>query len=176
MWYAFSFFSVSVKQEDVRRELQDEERRQREKRPSDLEHRIKIVLIECRMALPGAQALLGFQLANVFTQGFEKLPRSSQWFHFGSLLSTMICAILLIAPAQYHRIAEGGEDTEHFHKVASRFLLGALVFLAYYLWPRRAAEPAQQPFKTVAVLPFKPLSKERLTARSRPKLGAKSAR
>src|SRR5207253_2450315 len=24
----------------------------------------------------------------------------------------------------------GGEDTEHFHKVASRFLLGALVFLA----------------------------------------------
>jgi len=130
LWYAFSFFSVSVKQEDVRRELQDEGRRQREQRPSDLDHRIKIVLIECRMALPGAQALLGFQLANVFTQGFEKLPRSSQWIHFGSLLSTMICAILLIAPAQYHRIAEGGEDTEHFHKVASRFLLGALVFLA----------------------------------------------
>ena len=95
-----------------------------------MDHRIKIVLIECRMALPGAQALLGFQLANVFTEGFEKLPRSSQWIHFGSLLSTMICTILLIAPAPYHRIAEGGEDTEHFHKVASRFLLGALVFLA----------------------------------------------
>jgi len=54
--------------------------------------------------------------------------------------------------------------------------VGALVFPAYYLWPRRAAELARQPFKTVAVLPFKPLSKERLTARSRPKLGAKSAR
>ena len=38
---------------------------------------------------------------------------------------------------------------------------GALAFLAYALWPRRAALPAaQQPFKTIAVLPFKPLSAE----------------
>ncbi|PYS48937.1 MAG: hypothetical protein DMF68_11595 [Acidobacteria bacterium] len=38
---------------------------------------------------------------------------------------------------------------------------GALIFLAYALWPRRAATPAaQQPFKTIAVLPFKPLSAE----------------
>ena len=29
----------------------------------------------------------------------------------------------------YHRIHEAGEDTENFHKVASRLLLAALVFL-----------------------------------------------
>jgi Family of unknown function (DUF6328) len=42
----------------------------------------------------------------------------------------MVSTILLIAPAAYHRIAEGREDTEHFLKVASRLLLVALVFLA----------------------------------------------
>ena len=82
------------------------------------------------MALPGAQALLGFQFIDVFFDSFEKLPRWLQWLHFGSLLCTMVSTILLIAPAAYHRIAEGGEDTEHFLKVASRLLLAALVFLA----------------------------------------------
>jgi hypothetical protein len=37
--------------------------------------------------------------------------------------------VLLIAPAAYHRIHEAGEDTEHFHRVASRLLLAALAFL-----------------------------------------------
>jgi hypothetical protein len=37
--------------------------------------------------------------------------------------------VLLITPAAYHRIHEAGEDTEHFHKIASRLLLAALVFL-----------------------------------------------
>jgi len=32
--------------------------------------------------------------------------------------------------AAYHRLVEGGEDTEHFYKVGSRFLIAALVFLA----------------------------------------------
>jgi DNA-binding winged helix-turn-helix (wHTH) protein/TolB-like protein len=38
---------------------------------------------------------------------------------------------------------------------------GALALLAYALWPRRTATPAaRQPFRTIAVLPFKPLSAE----------------
>ncbi|MDQ3818936.1 MAG: tetratricopeptide repeat protein, partial [Acidobacteriota bacterium] len=38
---------------------------------------------------------------------------------------------------------------------------GLLFLLAYALWPRRAAAPsAGQPFRTIAVLPFKPLSAE----------------
>lgn len=97
---------------------------------SDLSDRIKKVLIECRMALPGAQAFLGFQFAIVFAQGFDDLPRSSQWIHFASLLASTIAIVLLIAPAAYHRLAEGGQNTDHFHRIASRFLLAALVFLA----------------------------------------------
>ena len=81
------------------------------------------------MALPGAQAFLGFQFAIVFAQGFEQLERSWQVIHFVCLLATIIATVLLIAPAAYHRIHEAGEDTEHFHKIASRLLLAALVFL-----------------------------------------------
>ena len=101
-----------------------------EKEEPNLSDRIKKVLMECRMALPGAQAFLGFQFAIVFAQGFAELPRSSQLVHFGSLVATTISIVLLIAPAAYHRLAEQGEDTEHFHRVASRLLLTALVFLA----------------------------------------------
>jgi hypothetical protein len=82
------------------------------------------------MALPGAQAFLGFQFAIVFARAFEQIPRAWQMIHFLSLLATTISIVLLIAPAAYHRLAEAGEDTEHFHTVASRLLLAALVFLA----------------------------------------------
>ena len=98
------------------------------KRP-DLGDRIKKVLIECRMALPGAQAFLGFQFAIIFETAFEKLPRSSQLIHFATLLCTTGAIVLLIAPAAYHRLAEAGEDSEHFHTVASRLLIAALAFL-----------------------------------------------
>src|SRR5258707_15728848 len=90
---------------------------------SDLSNRIKKVLLECRMALPGAQAFLGFQFAIVFAEGFDLLPRSSQLVHFISLLSTTISIVLLIAPAAFHRLAERGRDTERFFKVAGRLLI-----------------------------------------------------
>jgi len=96
---------------------------------ADLSDRIKKVLIECRMALPGGQAFLGFQFAVIFEPAFEKLPRSSQLIHFATLLSTTAAIVLLIAPAAYHRLAEDGEDTERFLKVASGLLIAALTFL-----------------------------------------------
>jgi hypothetical protein len=82
------------------------------------------------MALPGAQAFLGFQFAIVFTEAFDKMPRLSQWVHFASLMSMTVAIVLLIAPAAYHRLAESGEDTEHFHRVATFLLLAGIVFLA----------------------------------------------
>jgi len=128
LWYGWSRAGrpPGAKQK-VLTELVRQEQNNRGK--PDLADRIKKVLIECRMALPGAQAFLGFQFAIVFAQGFESLPQSWQMIHFVSLLATTLATVLLIAPAAYHRIHEAGEDTEHFHKVASRLLLAALVFL-----------------------------------------------
>ena len=128
LWYGWSQAGrqPGAKQK-VRTELVRQEQNNHDK--PDLSDRIKKVLIECRMALPGAQAFLGFQFAIVFMQDFERLPRSWQIIHFMTLLATTVAIVLLIAPAAYHRIHEAGEDTEHFYKIAGRLLLIALVFL-----------------------------------------------
>jgi hypothetical protein len=101
-----------------------------EKRTEDLEQRIKFVLTECRIVLPGAQASLGFLFADVFVDSFAKLPRSSQYIHVTSLVLVLIATILLMTPAAYHRIATQGEPSESVHTVASWALLAALCFLA----------------------------------------------
>src|ERR1051326_8754805 len=130
VWYAWSYaVRDPQKRQRVRQELLEQEEHQKKGPEPDISDRIKKVLIECRMALPGAQAFLGFQFAIVFAQAFEQIPRSWQIIHFASLLATTVSIVLLIAPAAYHRVAEAGEDTEHFHTVASRLLLAALVFL-----------------------------------------------
>ena len=41
-----------------------------------LTNKIKHVLTECRVVLPGAQALLGFQFICVLTESFDRLRRS----------------------------------------------------------------------------------------------------
>jgi Family of unknown function (DUF6328) len=71
-----------------------------------------------------------FQFPIVFTEGFAKLPRASQWVHFASLISMTLSIVLLIAPAAYNRLAEAGEDSEQFQKVASYLLVAGISFLA----------------------------------------------
>lgn len=128
-WYGSALFRRhSGKRSLVRERPRDEEEKQDSRK--ELGERIKTALMECRMALPGAQAFLGFQFAIVFAESFDRLPRALQWIHFGSLLSTTVATVLLIAPAAFHRLAEAGQETERFHRVASRLLLVALVFLA----------------------------------------------
>src|SRR6185503_17691849 len=41
--------------------------------------------------------------------------------------------ILLMAPSAYHRIAERGENTERFLRLAGRMLIGAMIALAFAL-------------------------------------------
>jgi hypothetical protein len=130
VWYGSLLSRSNLEhRHEAKEKLKKEQKREPEKE-ANLSDRIKKILIECRMALPGAQAFLGFQFAIVFADAFDHLPRSSQWIHFISLLATTIAIVLLIAPAAYHRLVEAGQDTERFHTVASRLLLSALVFLA----------------------------------------------
>lgn len=128
IWYGWS---RAGRKPDAKRKVQKElsQQEQKDRDKPDLSDRIKKVLLECRMALPGAQAFLGFQFAIVFAQDFEPLPRPWKVIHFVSLLATTVATVLLITPAAYHRLHEAGEDTENFHKVASRLLLMVLVFL-----------------------------------------------
>jgi hypothetical protein len=101
-----------------------------EEQETDLSTRVKQVLIECRVVLPGAQALLGFQLIIMWMTAFYKIPQIWKLLHLASLTSVAICTILLIMPAAYHRIVEQGEDSEMLHHITAQALLWSMVFLA----------------------------------------------
>jgi hypothetical protein len=94
-----------------------------------LKDRVEQVLTEARVVLPGVQALLGFQLATILMDGFDKLPQSSKYIHLMSLILMGLCVILLMTPAAFHRIVERGEDTERFHRFASVTLLVTMITL-----------------------------------------------
>ena len=95
--------------------------------PTKLDEKIRHVLTETRVVLPGAQALLGFQFVTMLTTSFQELPVSSQMVHLASLLSVCFSTILLMTPAAYHRIVLEGEETEELHRLAGRFLLAAML-------------------------------------------------
>jgi hypothetical protein len=101
-----------------------------EETPTPLDVRIEQMLTEARVMLPGAQALLGFQLAILLTQAFESLPMSSKVVHAVALSCIALAVILLVTPASIHRVAYGGENSETFYRIGSRFVVAAALPLA----------------------------------------------
>ena len=95
-----------------------------------LHSKIEQMLTEARVILPGAQALLGFQLAIVLTDTFERLPSLSRLLHAAALMSVALSVALLITPAALHRIVWAGEDTEAFFRIGARITILALLPLA----------------------------------------------
>jgi hypothetical protein len=87
-------------------------------------------LTEARVIIPGAQALLGFQLAIILSRPFAELPASSQSVHAACLGLIALSVILLMAPAAYHRIVYEGEDCEAMYRIASTLITVATAPLA----------------------------------------------
>ena len=94
-----------------------------------LEDKIVQVLTEARVVLPGAQALLGFQLAMTLMEGYDRLPDSSKDVHLAAICAIALTVVFLMAPPAYHRIVERGEDTERFHRFASWMVMSAMATL-----------------------------------------------
>jgi hypothetical protein len=89
------------------------------------------VLEECRMVLPGIQALFGFQLIAVFNQGFdEKLTASEQQLHFLALFLVALSAAFVMAPAALHRQTQQRSVSERFIWLSSLLVLGSMFPLA----------------------------------------------
>ena len=70
------------------------------------------MLIEARTILPGAQALLGFQLTVVMTEAFERLGQSEKFTHVAALILMAITVVLLMTPPALHRIVYAGEESK----------------------------------------------------------------
>src|SRR4051812_37057415 len=62
------------------------------------------LLDECRMVLPGIQALFGFQLIAVFSPAFEqKLNASEQRLHLLAIALVATAVAVIMTPAALHR-------------------------------------------------------------------------
>ena len=130
-WYGLEMMRKTERVHESREVLEmSEEKKEDEKGGAKLKDKIEQALTEARVVLPGAQALLGFQFASMLVEGFDKLPGSSRYVHLLSLALMVLAVVLLMAPAAYHRIVEEGQDTEHFHRVASRLLIASMIPLA----------------------------------------------
>jgi hypothetical protein len=98
--------------------------------PTPLPTRIDQMLTEARVIIPGAQALLGFQLAVTFTRPFGELGPTLRIIHVTALCFVALAVVLLMTPAALHRIAFRGQDTKAFLTLGSGFVLAAPAALA----------------------------------------------
>ena len=101
---------------------------QSEKTP--MHTKIDQMLTESRVILPGAQALLGFQLIVMMTRAFAQLPPDVRTTHLAALVSLTLAIVLLICPATIHRIAFNGGEDQRMHKIGSLVITLALLPLA----------------------------------------------
>jgi hypothetical protein len=147
-WYGVEFMRRAKHEAESRGKQEMKKEETSESGETKLKDKIRQVLTECRVVLPGAQALVGFQFITTLTEAFEKLPTSSKYIHLASLALVAVSIILLMTPAAYHRIVERGEETEHFHRFASRIIIAAMIPRAlgisgdFYLIVRKVTESA----------------------------------
>ena len=89
------------------------------------------LLEECRMVLPGMQALFGFQLIAVFSESFsDRLDEADQMVHLGAIALVAVAVALVMTPAAYHRQTGTEQVTERFLRLSSRLLLWSMFPLA----------------------------------------------
>ena len=89
------------------------------------------LLEECRMVLPGVQALLGFQLIAVFNAGFrDTLSRTEQLVHLVAILLVVVSVAMVMAPAAIHRVREPLSVSRGFIRLSSRLLMLGMAPLA----------------------------------------------
>ena len=120
-WYILEFV---MKEKNIINRLE------KSSRPTPLETQVDQLLTEARIIIPGAQALLGFQLTVTLTRAFQQLPADAKLVHAAALVCIGLAVILLMAPASLHRISFGGQDDPEFIKIGSLFVVAAPLPLA----------------------------------------------
>jgi hypothetical protein len=105
--------------------------RSEDKEKVPLSKAAEYLLEECRMVLPGIQALFGFQLIAVFNDGFhDRLTSVEQDLHLLAIGLIAVAVAIIMTPAAYHRQHNPQEVTETFITVSTRLLLWSMLPLA----------------------------------------------
>jgi Family of unknown function (DUF6328) len=88
------------------------------------------LLGELRVALPGVQVLFAFLLVAPFNQRFARLSQFERHLYLATLLSTLLAAILLIAPTLIHRFHFRLGEKAYVVHMANRFMVVGLSVFA----------------------------------------------
>ena len=90
------------------------------------------LLEECRMVLPGIQALFGFQLIAVFNNRFSTaLTDFERDVHLVATLLVAVAIALVMAPAAWHRRLEPRSVSARLIALSTRCLLASMFPLAF---------------------------------------------
>ena len=88
------------------------------------------LLDECRMVLPGIQALFGFQLVAVTNSRFTILQPFEQNLHILATILVAAAIAIIMTPAALHRQTCPQEVTESFLRISSFLMLVSMFPLA----------------------------------------------
>jgi hypothetical protein len=99
-----------------------------ETQAESLSDSVSHMLEECRMVLPGIQALFGFQLVAVFSPTFwTQLDWLDQRIHYLALALVALSVALVMTPAAYHRQTQPMKISKRFLAISTK-----LLFLSMY--------------------------------------------
>jgi hypothetical protein len=85
---------------------------------------------ELRVALPGVQVLFAFLLVAPFNQRFGTVSDFERDLYLGTLLSTLLASIMLIAPTLVHRLVFRQGEKAYVVQIANRLTIAGLSVLA----------------------------------------------
>lgn len=102
----------------------------RETKTLPLDQATEYLLEECRMVLPGIQALFGFQLIAVFNNLFKELGHVEQSLHLAAIGLVAIAIALIMTPAALHRQTSPREVSQHLIALSTKLLLFSMFPLA----------------------------------------------
>ncbi len=110
---------VDVDSEDaVKAQVENAQDAEEVKERLEREHRE--LFEEIRVLIPGAEVLFGFLLAIRFTEKFAELSSVQEYVYYGTLLSTAVALVLLLAPAVHHRLRFREGDKAYLLRKANR--------------------------------------------------------
>jgi amino acid transporter len=97
---------------------------------SRLDRELIELLNELRVALPGVQILFAFLLIVPFNNRFEQATDVQEGAYFVALLAALTSTALLMTPTAYHRLRFRQRDKERMLRIANRFAIAGIAFLA----------------------------------------------
>lgn len=127
-WYGAGLLARRSRPPEVTRAMKEPS--QQDPGAGKLHDRVNQVMTEARVVLPGAQAMLGFQFITFFEKSFEAMPLYIKAVHLACASLIALAVVLLMTPAAFRRVAEGGEESERLVRVASWCVVGAMIPLA----------------------------------------------